>query len=78
MLAGILSWIDKSDVEILQTASQAQNPPTTSATNYYRVQYGDTLSSIAAKFGTTWSNLQRLNGLSNPNWIYPGQTLKVR
>jgi len=77
LLAGILSWIDKSNVEILQTAFQAQNPPTTSATKYYRVQYGDNLSSIAAKFGTTWSNLQRLNGLSNPNWIYPGQTLKV-
>jgi len=43
----------------------------------YRVQLGDALGSIASQFGTTPGRLQRLNGLSNPNRIYPGQTLLV-
>ncbi len=43
----------------------------------YRVQHGDALGSIASQFGTTTGRLQKLNGLSNPNRIYPGQTLLV-
>lgn len=43
----------------------------------YTVQSGDNLSSIAAKYGTSWQHLAQLNGLSNPNLIYPGQVLKV-
>lgn len=43
----------------------------------YTVQAGDTLSGIAAKYGTTWQHLQQLNGLANPNLIHPGQVLKV-
>jgi membrane-bound lytic murein transglycosylase D len=43
----------------------------------YRVQHGDALGSIASQFGTTTRQLQRWNGLSNPNRIYPGQLLLV-
>ena len=43
--------------------------------NIYTVQYGDNLSSIAAKLGTTYQTLAALNGLANPNLIYSGQTL---
>ncbi len=43
----------------------------------YTVQKGDTLSGIAAKFGTTYQDLASKNGISNPNLIYPGQVLKV-
>nr|WP_305955393.1 LysM domain-containing protein [Klebsiella grimontii] len=39
------------------------------------VQYGETLSSIATKYGTTYQALAQRNGLSNPNLIYPGQVL---
>lgn len=49
--------------------------PSTGGT--YTVAKGDTLSGIASKYGTTWQELQRLNGLSNPNLIHPGQKLKV-
>lgn len=45
--------------------------------NAYTVQSGDTLSGIAAKFGTTWQNLAQKNGLANPNVIYVGQTLTI-
>lgn len=43
----------------------------------YRVQAGDTLSSIAASLGTTSAELIRANRLSNPNVIYAGATLRV-
>lgn len=40
------------------------------------VEYGDTLSSIAAQFGTTVERLVSANGITNPNMIYTGQVLK--
>jgi lysozyme len=43
----------------------------------YAVVSGDNLSSIAAKFGTSWQRLAQINGLANANLIYPGQVLKV-
>ena len=47
------------------------------AARTYTVQSGDTLSGIAAKYGTTWQVLAAKNGLANPNLIYPGQTLTI-
>lgn len=49
--------------------------PSTGGT--YTVVKGDTLSGIAGKYGTTWQELQRLNGLADPNKIFPGQKIKV-
>ena len=43
----------------------------------YTVQAGDTLSAIAAKFGTTYQALATKNGIANPDLIYPGQVLKI-
>ena len=43
----------------------------------YTVQPGDTLSGIATQFGTTWQRLQQINGIGNPNLIYPGQALII-
>lgn len=45
---------------------------------YYTVQSGDTLSGIASQYGTTYQAIAALNGLDNPNLIYPGQTLRVQ
>lgn len=45
--------------------------------NYYTVQSGDTLSGIARRYGVTVQYLVDLNGISNPNLIYPGQLIKV-
>lgn len=44
---------------------------------YYTIQPGDTLSGIAARFGTTVGALQKLNGISNPNLIYAGNTIRI-
>lgn len=74
LLANILSWIDKSNVELLPDSTTVAEQPSTTT---HIVQYGETLSSIATQYGTTYQALASLNGLSNPNMIYAGQVLKV-
>lgn len=51
--------------------------PANPAAGTYTVKAGDTLSGIAAKHGTTWQTLQKLNNIQDPNLIYPGQVLKI-
>lgn len=43
----------------------------------YSVQKGDTLSAIAAKFGTNYTKIKEINKLNNTNMIYPGQQLYI-
>ncbi|RLK54815.1 LysM peptidoglycan-binding domain-containing protein [Actinokineospora cianjurensis] len=43
----------------------------------YTVRAGDTLSGIAQRHGTTWRELARINGISNPDRIFPGQVLTL-
>ena len=45
---------------------------------YYTIRCGDTLSSIARKFGVNMWELARINGIKNPNRIYAGRTLVIR
>lgn len=64
----------------LATPSTATNPQANGQSRYqasYQVRAGDTLSSIATSLGTTSAALIRANGLSNPNVIYAGATLRV-
>ena len=48
-----------------------------SSTTSYTVVAGDTLFSIARRFGTDVSTLVTLNGLDNPNLVMTGQVLNV-
>lgn len=43
----------------------------------YVVKSGDTLSRIAAKYGTTYQKLAAYNGITNPNVISVGQKIKI-
>ncbi len=54
-------------------AAQTKATPKT-----YTVQKGDTLSRIAKKYNATVDELQKLNGISNPNLIRVGQKLRVK
>ena len=57
--------------------NKATTPITSTGTQTYTVRYGDTLSGIASRYGTSTSTLASINGISNPNWIYPGQVLRL-
>jgi LysM repeat protein len=48
-----------------------------SADTIYIVQRGDTLFSIATRFGVSVASLAAANGISNPNLIFVGQALTI-
>ncbi len=60
-----------------QGSNVSQKATTTTTSGTYTVRYGDTLSAIASRYGTSTSTLASINGIPNPNWIYPGQVLKL-
>ena len=47
--------------------------------DYYTIKRGDTLSVLAARFGTTIARLMALNPhIKNANLIYEGDTIRIR
>lgn len=62
---------------VCRTAVASQAQPAQAQARYV-VRSGDNLSTIAAKYGTTWQQLQAWNGIANANLIFPGQSLRVR
>lgn len=60
--------------EILQVSSSGS---TGDVGRTYVVRYGDTLSGIARRYGTTVSQLAAANGIENPDLIYAGEVLTV-
>lgn len=63
---------------VQKAVNQKMNAKKQTAHVYYVVKRGDTLSGIASKHGTTWQKLQAMNGIRNPNKIYPGQRIRVK
>ena len=58
----------------------SNNKPTTpsNSTITYTIQYGDTLSAIAARYGTTVDKIMAANpNISNRNLIYAGRQLRI-
>jgi murein DD-endopeptidase MepM/ murein hydrolase activator NlpD len=43
-----------------------------------KLESGDTLSSLAAKYGTTWQNIVKLNNLSSGSKLSVGQVILIR
>jgi LysM repeat protein len=60
-----------------QTNQPTQQPPSSTGTESYVVQPGDTLLNIARRYNTTVGTLVQLNGIGNPNRIYYGQRILV-
>lgn len=58
-------------------ASAASAAAAPAGDNSYRVQRGDTLSAIAAQHGTTVAALMQINNISDPNFIYVGQRIRL-
>lgn len=73
LLAGIMSWINRADVEILQTSAQAKQ--TSGST--YTVQSGDSWWSIANRYGMNMYTLAARNGKTIYTVIHPGDHLTI-
>lgn len=72
-VGGVYGWVDASTLSKVITSTPA------SGTNdiVYIVKSGDTLSGIAAKYGTTYQKLAAYNNISNPNLIAVGQKILI-
>jgi LysM repeat protein len=51
--------------------------PTPAPSGTYTVARGDTLASIARRFGTSFQAIAQANGITNPNRIFVGQVLRI-
>ena len=74
--AGTVGALGATGVASAATAPTSPAQPTGLGTTY-RVAAGDTLGSIAARFGTTVASLAALNHLADPNLIFVGQLLNL-
>ena len=73
---------DSADVEIADAGISAPVTPegeitTAAAPSTYRVAGGDTVSSIAGRYGLSTASVLALNGLGWKSTIFPGQVLKL-
>ncbi|NBK97177.1 MAG: LysM peptidoglycan-binding domain-containing protein [Erysipelotrichia bacterium] len=55
--------------------TNTQTPSTSTFT--YTIVYGDTLSEIALRYGTSVQTLAFINAISNPNIIYAGESIQI-
>jgi LysM repeat protein len=70
--SSVVSAAQRTAVDEQGTLSVASTAPST-----YKVEGGDTVSSIAGRFGLSTASVLALNGLGWKSVIYPGQTLKL-
>lgn len=71
---GRLPYVDYSDAG---GSTPVVTPPASGGETVYTVKKGDTLSAIAAKYGTTYQEIAAYNGIANPNLIRVGQKIKI-
>src|SRR5690606_23089477 len=65
------------EIELVSATSPAPEAAPPAATSSYTIQSGDTVSSIAARFGVSTQAVLDANGLSASSIIYPGRTLAI-
>jgi LysM repeat protein len=72
----------RTTTKLVLTAPQGTTTATTETTTpgaeYYTVQSGDTLGSIADKYSTTVDELMTLNPGIDPNAMHIGQRIRVK
>lgn len=63
---------------VQQIVNDRLAPARRDTAEYYIVKPGDTLWAIAQRYGTTYQEIARLSGISNPSLIFPGQKVRVK
>jgi len=64
-------------VPMLSPSGFTAEPYAGAESKAYTVQKGDTLSSIASMYSTSWKKLAEFNGLSDPNKLRVGQEIRI-
>lgn len=73
LIDGINSWVKASDLE---KVNAAPSKPAAPQAQVHVVRAGETLSGIAAQFGTSYQVLAAQNGIANPNFLSIGQVIR--
>lgn len=76
LLAGCSSSSRKGSVQVMDTNQQGADSRQPVSSGHYVVQRGDTLFSIAFRFGWDWKALAASNGIPAPYVIRPGQVIR--
>ena len=76
----VLSLNDLSSSSVIYpgqmiTVSQASSPAP--AEKHHKVSSGETISTIAERYGVSTREVLKLNGLGSKDRIYPGQTIEI-
>lgn len=74
-LAAINGLANPNFITVGQVLKVTGAAPAPAQRKTYKIKSGDTLGAIASANGTDVATLQRLNGISNPNLIYAGNTI---
>lgn len=84
VVPGIRGYVDRNRFTqkiLLEQCIECPNVgppnPESSQETYYIVKKGDTLSYIAKIYKTTVEQIAGINGITNPNLIFPGQRLRI-
>lgn len=75
----LVNLVETYDLTIWDGAAgpSAGTNPKPAVETVYTVKAGDTLSKIAAQYGTTYQAIAAHNGIANPNLIHVGQKIKI-
>ena len=80
-LQNIISWNNIQNPNLIYPGQKlilyGNYSSSSSNTVYYTVKRGDTLWRIARRYRTSVKIIATLNKIQNPNFIYPGQILKI-
>jgi LysM repeat protein len=80
LMAGLLAAMMLAGVAVVPAMAAPEAAPSAApahAGSYYTVQRGDTLTSIARRYGTSVHAIASANGIANPSHIYVGQRLWI-
>lgn len=77
VIPGLKNNTDDSASTVQSTAQSTGNKPLPNGDGYHIVRRGDTLSQIAKDNEMTLAELLRFNGLTNSNFIWVGQKLRI-
>lgn len=80
LLGALLPTVASAAPAIAAAPSATTKPAEWGSSNcstFYTVRFGDTLSSIAVRFGVSVQSLMDANGIWNPNRVLVGQTLCI-
>lgn len=73
----ILRYNNIQDPSMVYVGQTLTIPAGSSPNKYYVTRPGDTLWNVAQRNAKTVDEILELNGLGNPNMIYPGQVIRV-